>query len=216
MLPKTLRTIYIHILASSIPQLSPHVFQVSDRTGRWCSPAAHSWPPPAPAPRSSAPWRRCSTAQLRRWATTWGTGVEIPWIWPKKGGKGWVRRWSNSQRSWKQLVLTLQKKWSKHQRVQPSKKVGSNPPSKMIQQIMLPERHQHMAGEAGMVQESQAVGQHAAEDQKAPGWRLGKMMKNGCQELPRIAKKGDPFIRDPCILRFLEMKNLHNFDENGG
>ena len=55
----------------------------------------------------------------------------------------------------------------------------------MIQQIMLPERHQHMAGEAGMVQESQAVGQHAAEDQKAPGWRLGKMMKNGCQELPR-------------------------------
>ena len=45
----------------------------------------------------------------------------------------------------------------------------------MIQQITLPERHQHMAGEAGMVQERQAVGQHAAEDQKAPGWRLGKM-----------------------------------------
>ena len=34
--------------------------------------------------------------------------------------------------------------------------------------------------------------------------------------MPRIAKKGDPFIRDPWILRFLEMKNLHNFDENGG
>ena len=39
---------------------------------------------------------------------------------------------------------------------------------------MLAERHQHVAGEARMVQEGQAVGQHAAEDQKAPGW-LGKV-----------------------------------------
>jgi len=102
---------------------------------------------------------------------------------PKKGERMGSKMVQQS--SWKQLVLTLQKKWSKHQRVQPSKKVGSNPPSKMIQQITLPERHQHVAGEAGMVQESQAVGQHAAEDQKASGWRLGKMDANhakNCQE----------------------------------
>ena len=104
-----------HLPQNLLVHLSTHhashssiLFQVSDRTGRWCSPAAHSWPLPAPEHRSSAPWRRCSTAPPRRSATTWGRVGDTMDLAPtKEGGKGWVPRCANNQSSWTKLVLNL-------------------------------------------------------------------------------------------------------------
>lgn len=115
MLPKTLSTIYIHMLASSIPQLSPPLFsksQIGQEDGAHL-PRIHGrrqrQRPKALHHGEDVVLPSCC-AERQPGALNWALGVEIPWIWLNKRGERMGSKMVLCQKLVKQLVLTLQKK----------------------------------------------------------------------------------------------------------
>ena len=106
----------------------------------------------------------------RHFGPRWHWAGRYQAFWPNKmGGKDGFEQ---SKKLEQVLTSKPQKSWKEFERVDFTHQRLLDWPSTMQENA---ERHQHMTGKAGMVQESQAVGQHATEDQKAPCWRLGKV-----------------------------------------